>query len=161
MSDPQISELWFDAVAKVGVQIPGLAAGAVYALGTGGQNGVQPMPENLSEGGLPAFVLAYGGGAIIAGSWERQNHTLEGSIWVERTPLAERYAQLVGFIDLVMDTFPPLGKPHTAIASAVVTGFGRIEVREWPETTKYLVLPFDIEVVRNRTAQYVAAAPPP
>lgn len=155
---PQASEVWFDKVAKVGAQIPGVAAGAVYAGGSGQVDGVQPMPEDIAFSALPAFVLSYQGAGVLAGSWERQTHNLEAGLWVERNPLAERYAQLIGFIDAVMATFPPRSKPDGEIESMLVTGFRRITAIDWGEA-EYLVLPFSIQVVRNRAAQYVAAGP--
>lgn len=151
---------WFGAVAKVGSQIVGLAPGAVYAGATGGQAGVQPMVDELAAG-LPALVLGYAGALVAAGSWERQTHTIDAEIWVERNPIGERYEQLIGFIDAVMDVFPPKAKPHADVASVLVLSFDRIVRREWPAGSGivYLTLPFPIQVVRNRAAQYVAAGP--
>lgn len=155
---PQTSEQWFDAIAKVGASIPGIAGSGVYAAGTGGQDGVQPMIEDLAFSGLPAFVLSLGPATVTPGSWEKQRYTIDAGIWVEREPLGERYAQLIGFIDLVMDTFPAKAKPHVSIDSCLVTGFTRPRAIDW-NVNKYLVLPFTFEVVRNRAAQYAAAGP--
>jgi hypothetical protein len=154
----QTSEEWFAAVAKVGSQVDGIKG--VIAGATAGQTGLSPMDDDLSSG-LPAMVIGYGGAPVSAASWERQVHTLDAAIWVERNPLGERYAQLVGFIDAVMAVFPQKAKPHAAIASVLVTKFERIVRREWPAGSGvvYLTLPFSIEVVRNRAAQYVAAGP--
>lgn len=154
----EISEQWFDAVAKVGAQMAGIAQGAVFAGGTGGQDGVQQMIEDPAFSALPAFVLSYAGATVAPGSWERQTHTLDAGIWVERNPIGERYAQLIGFIDVAMSTFSPKAKPNGEIASALITSFRRIQAIDWGQA-KYLVLPFSIQVVRNRAAQYVAAGP--
>lgn len=155
---PEVSELWFDAIAKVGAGIAGIASGAVYAGGTGSQTGVQPMVEDLAASDLPAFVLSFAGCDVAPGSWERQTHNLEAGIWVERNPLDERYAQLIGFVDAVLTAFPPSSKPHAQLESCLVTGFKRIVAIDWG-VSKYLVLPISIQAVRNRAAQYVAAGP--
>jgi hypothetical protein len=149
-------ETWFDKVARIGAQIPGVASNAVYAAGTAGQTGVQPMTDTLLA--LPAFVLAFDGTEIRSSNWEQQEHTLRAEIWVARTPIEERYAQLVGFVDAVMDTFPPRAKPDAEVQSVLILGFDAIRARDWGDE-KFLTLPFRIQVMRRRSTAYVPAGP--
>lgn len=150
------SEVWFDAIGRIARGIVGIAPGAVHAAGTTDQ-GVRPLPEELTD--LPAVVLGYGGASVIAGTWESQTHTVSGEIWVSRDPLGERYAQLIGFIDALLDAFPSRSKAFNAdarVQSVLITSIEPIAAREWPvnQNRWYLVLPWSMEVKVRQARDY-------
>lgn len=150
------STTWFDAVAKTASEIEGITA--TFAGGKGGQEGVQPMiDEALMQ--APAAVLSYGGAPVLAGQWERQDHELTLTIWVEREPVEESYAACIAFIDRVMDAFPPKAKARNVddrVQHCLVTAIGAVTPRTWPEGSEhqYLTVPVTLEVRVARAAQY-------
>ena len=121
---------------------------------------VVPMASEIVTS--PIGVLGYGGAQVTPGSWERQTHTLAAAIWiaVSSTSPGASYELAVAYIDRVMDAFPPRSKAgaiHPELAAVLVTEFEAITQRSWGEAAlarDYVVLPFSIQVTRNRAAQY-------
>lgn len=151
-----------DKIAAIGRDVAGINDEAVYGPGGGTVTGVKELPDDIGVA-LPAFLMLQGEGAIIPGSWERQTWTLEGSVWVEYLPRGERYRQLVDLREPVQTAFRAKSKGglvDTAVQSVLLTGFGRIEGRQWARGEQapwYLVLPFSIEVKVNRAVTYLPA----
>lgn len=164
MTDPVVQAGWFADVSDVFAQIEGI----YRVFGVKGEEGdpkVVPMANEL-PGGAIVGVLGYDSGAITPGSWERQRHELAAAIWVPAVgdSIDRAYTLAIAYIDRVLAVFPSHGKaganPDNNIASCLVTEFDQVEGRAWgtPEAQlEYVVLPFSIEVVRNRAAAYVAA----
>jgi hypothetical protein len=154
------SQDWFAAVSDVFADVQGI--NRVYGV-KGGETDpkVVPMSSELASGDIG--VLGYAGGEITPGSWERQRHELNAAIWVPAPATAIGAA----YVDRVLTAFPARSKaglppelPHPELASVLVTRFDAIDSREWGEAQarkQYVVLPFTIEVVRNRAAAYIAA----
>lgn len=164
MSAPNVDAGWFADVSDVFALIEDIYR--VYGVkGEDGDPKVVPMSNEL-----PASViglLAYDGGEITPGSWERQRHTLDGAIWIPAPAdsIDKAYTLAVAYIDRVLDVFPSHGKAGAnaanLIQSCLVTGFERIEGVRWGDPgaeRTYIALPFSIEVVRNRAAAYTAVA---
>jgi hypothetical protein len=153
------SQGWFAAVGDVFAQVDGIKR--VYGVkGAATDPKVVPMSSELVTS--PLGVLGYGGAQVTPGSWERQTHTLNAAIWIPVTAssVGSSYEQAVAFIDAVMNAFPPrskAGNVHPELAAVLVTAFEDITQRTWGEGTQqrdFVVLPFSIQVVRNRAAQY-------
>jgi hypothetical protein len=165
VTDPLEQAAWFARVSDSFAQIEDIYR--VYGVkGDHGDPKVVPMSRDLPTGSVIG-ILGYDGGEVIAGSWERQTHTLDAAIWVPApaTTLDKAYTLAVAYIDRVMAVFPSRGHAggdvaETGIQSVIVTGFGTIEGREWADKDarrEYVVLPFAIEVVRAVARAYVAA----
>jgi hypothetical protein len=157
--DPEESEQWFDAMAKTGTEVEGIASS--FAGGNGGQEGVQPMiDEELMQ--TPAAVWSYGGCDVNAGQWEQQRHTVEMGIWIDRDPIDTSYRLAIAFIDRVMAAFPPHAKARNAVPrvqSSVITRIGAPVPRTWPEGSErqFIVLPVTFEVRVSGSRNYQPA----
>ena len=164
MTDPIVQAGWFADVSDVFALIEGI----YRVFGVKGEDGdpkVVPMANELPTGAVVG-VLGYDGGTVTPGSWERQRHELAAAIWVPAPAgtVDKAYTLAVAYVDRVLAIFPSHGKagatPENNIASCLVTEFDQIEGRAWGDPKaqlEYVVLPFSIEVVRNRAAAYVAA----
>lgn len=156
------SEAWFAAVGDVFAQVEGLRR--VYGVkGATTDPKVVPMAGEIIAG--PVGVLGYGGASVTPGSWERQTHTLNAAVWIplSATSVGSSYEEAVAFVDRVLTAFPPRSKAgaiHPELASVLVTEFDAIGQRAWGDgqaQRDFVVLPFSIQVVRNRAAQYLPA----
>jgi hypothetical protein len=158
-----------NAIAAIQLDIVGVNEHAVYGPGgLGAPDGVKEIPDDISVS-LPAFLLLDGDEEIITNPRERQTWTLEGTVWVEYSPRGERYRQLVDLREPIQAAFRAKSKGNLAVhadpdvQSAVLTGFGRVDGRQWNRGTPeapgawYLVLPYSIEVKVNRTVTYLPA----
>jgi hypothetical protein len=164
VTDPIVQAGWFADVSDVFALIEGIYR--VYGVkGEEGDPKVVPMASELPTGAIVG-VLGYDGGTITPGSWERQTHSLNAAIWVPATAdtIDRAYTLAIAYVDRVLEIFPGHGKagatPANNIASCLVTAFDQVESRAWGNRDaqlEYVVLPFSIEVVRNRAAAYVAA----
>lgn len=163
MTDPIVQAGWFALVADVFAQIEGIYR--VFGVkGAEGDPKVVPMSTELPTQSVVG-VLAYDSGEITPGSWERQEHTLTAAIWVPAPAdsLDKAYTLAVAYIDRVMTVFPGHGKAgasDSTIQSVLVTQFDTIESRQWADKAgqrEYVVLPFDIQVIRQEARRYAAA----
>lgn len=156
------SETWFDAIGRVGATVDGIlhvhAGGSGEAGQTPGGLKVEPMIDDLAE--TPAMVLGYGGATITAGSWERQRHQVNASIWISRDAgIGPANSLAVQFVGRVLAAFPARARAfnvHPDLQSVLVTEFDEIRGAAWPpgSTRRFVVLPFSIEAVVNRAAEY-------
>lgn len=161
---PNELESIFDAIAKVAGTIPGIRSvfsGARAGLAPEpGAPAIQPMiDEELLDENTPAAVLFAGDGEVIAGSWEKQKHEAQLLIWVAAHPVATAYAEALAFPWRVMEVFPQRAKAFEIselLQSVLVTGWGGIESRRWPEASEreFLVRSVSLELEIRRAAQY-------
>ena len=160
-----------NAIAAVQLDIVGVNADAVYGPGGDGTvPGVKELPDDIGVA-LPAFLMLDGEDELAegpTGGRERQTWTLQGSVWTEYTPRAERWRELIGLHEPIRAAFRAKSKGNLAVhadldvQSVILTGFGQVEGRRWfagpaEAAPTYLVLPYTLEVKVNRTAPYVAA----
>ncbi len=153
-----------DHIAAIGLEVAGLNHDAIYSLGGGGTvAGVKDFPDDIANGGLPAFVVTDGGTEIIPGSWERTTWTVEASVWVENSSRGERLRSLLNLREPIRAAFRAKAKGGLAdpvVQSVLITGTGSFEYRQWQRREGapiYLVLPFSIEVKVNRAVTYTPA----
>lgn len=128
---------------------------AVYAPGTA--TGVKQLPDELLS--FPSAVLLPGESPVIAGNWERQTWTLNGTIWTRTTPRGQRVQELTDLADDILAAFrvPDVTAVDAAVQSVVLREFGPIDQRQWavnPEAGWFLVLPFVLELKVNRSVTY-------
>jgi len=157
------AEKWFDAVAGVFADMPGLKAtfaGGRWAPDSDVDaiNLVQPMiDEELLA--APAAVFGYGGAEVLTNNWESTKHTIEAAIWIEKHPVATSYAECIAWIDKVRAAVPEHAAAYlqdSRLKSLVLMTFGRITPRTWPEGSDrdYLTLPFTLEVQLRQATRH-------
>lgn len=163
MTDPIVDAGWFALVADVFAGIEGIYR--VFGVkGADGDVKVVPMSTELPVGSVVG-ILGYDGGQITPGSWERQEHTLDAAIWVPAAgdTLDKAYTLAVAYVERVLTVFPGHGKAgasDSTIQSVLVTTFDTIESREWADKAaqrEYVVLPFEIQVIREQARRYAPA----
>lgn len=157
---------WFRAVQRVAADVSGMEiVHGVTPPASGAASSPLLRPATYELFQVPAIVIGYGGAEIVPGSWERQTHTLSAAIWRSNDPLSGLdlvYDALVADVGRVINAFPPRGKAYgvsVELQSVLVVSIGAIDGFEWPRDSDrwYLVLPFELEVIVNRAAAYVAA----
>jgi hypothetical protein len=157
------SEVWLDAIARVAATIEGIKAAKAYAGGKGGAPAtvVKPLPDVLQE--TPAALVVMREGEILAGTWERQTHTVELQIYFSREDLGDAYGELTKYPARVGMAFEAHSKAFLAsgVQSSIPLNY-RIEDVEWPITPEgpwplYIVLIWDIQVKVNIPRNYQAA----
>lgn len=157
MATPELSEVWFDAIAKVAATIEGVQA--TFAGGRGGQGDqIQPMIDEPLEV-TPAVVLGYGGAEVLAASWEGTKHTIEGAVWIHREPISVGFAEAIAFVERIGAAFPLHAKAfnvESRLQSLILMTIGRITPRTWPEGSdrQFLTLPFTLEAQFRQARVY-------
>lgn len=144
-------------VARIAMNLVGVTGiNAVYAPTTA--TGVLAVPEEIHQS-LPCALLLAGEHPVIPGNWERQTWRLNGSVWTNNAPRAERYQQLTDLAELILAAFrvPDTTAVDPAVQSVLLTSFDPIGGQQWQRGDNapwYLVLPFTLEVKVNRSVTY-------
>lgn len=152
---------YLDHIASVFLGVEGIHRDAVYSAGGGTVPGVNPLPDNLAEGPVPAVVVLDGERSIIAGGHERTTWAAEGTVWVpDLVPRAEAWRTLLDLEEPIRDAFRNNDHgaiPDPAVQSVLVTTVGRITGRQWMQGEGqpwFLVLPVTFELKYHRAVRY-------
>jgi hypothetical protein len=154
-----------DAIGRV---VSDAIDGHVFAAGvtvsvTSAAPEVVPLADDFTEGGFPVVTVAMSPWTNLAQPGnERKHRDVLCTIWRPRVPLGQNVSDLYNDCDAIANAFIAHSKAYLAEAtlqSAILTGGPGIVPRNIPLGSDrwYLTLPFTIQVVLNRAANFQPA----